>query len=134
MSDDTVLDFTVAEPKRKKIRINGTSYELADRRDLRLSQYIWLAREGKRAQEVAKRLQGDGDATEISEEEIAGIDRVFDLLDEATMKIVRGLPREIAEQLDLNQKLQILDVFSQAAVEEAEGPRRVEETKKSGNE
>jgi len=102
--EDVLLDITTKR-HRERIAIDGRAYELAAPQDFDLQEYMWLAAQGKRIQELGP---GAYDTVKLAE--------LTNLLDRLLRKIMRTrLPRRVMHRLSNGQKLAILDAFTKAA-------------------
>ena len=103
---DYLLQLSTEEPKRSKIKIDDTEYELSVPEDFELDEFLQLSAAGSKAAMLMK-IQGTNfDPAETGQ--------LTDLLDKVVHSAVRGLPEEVFDQLKLIQKFAIVNVFSDA--------------------
>lgn len=103
---DYLLQLSTETPKRQRIKIDDTEYELSVPEDFELEEFLQLSTAGSKAAMLMK-VQG----TDFDPEETK---QLTGLLDKVVHSAVRGLPEEVFDRLKLIQKFAIVNVFSEA--------------------
>jgi hypothetical protein len=98
--ENVVLDLSTETPDRPVIRIDGKDYHLAIADDFTFAEFTWLAREGSKF--------GDLWAAENTNGELEK------QLDKLCRMAFHDIPDEVYEKLNDGQKLQVLNVFTEA--------------------
>ena len=102
---EPLLDFSLIEPERPFIRIDGTNYELAMPEDFGIIERARLEKLQRRAAELHQRVE------DLSEEDAAELVRVVEQL---VALVVPTMPADVRSRLRDLHKLRIIEVFLRA--------------------
>ncbi len=102
--DNVLLDLSTKRD-RPKISIDGKMYELYTTQDHSMVVIAEMQKAGEEAQALAEK-------TDITREDRKRLDV---LIDGSIKRIVRGIKKRVLNKLSYAQKIQIIQVFTQAA-------------------
>ena len=102
--DKALLNLSTKR-ERPKISIDGKMYELYTTQDHSITVITDMQKEGEEAHALAEK-------TDITKEDRKRLD---ELIDNSVKRIVRGIKKRVLNKLSYAQKIQIIQVFTQAA-------------------
>jgi hypothetical protein len=105
-AESPILELSTLEPIRSKIKIDAKLYELARPSDFGLRDQHWLS---SRATKIFEAL-GEED---LSDGQLVVLEST---LDEYIRKLVHKVTAAVVSKLSLAQKIEIINVFTAAAV------------------
>lgn len=111
--DNILLDLTTKRD-RSKILIDGKMYEIYTREDYSIT----VITEMQKAAEAAKAI---ADKPETTKEDLK---QIAEMIDDSVKRIVRGIRKRVLKKLSFSQKMEIIQVFSKAAVGVEKSRRR----------
>lgn len=109
-----ILDLSTQKPERNHITVDGVDYELAVMDDLAFKDSAFMSYVGRKAQGVEK--------IETWTDEFG--DELEEMIYKAGKIILPDMPDEVYNRLTDNQRLRVIQVFSEAEQPTQEAPQK----------
>ena len=111
--DNILLDLNTKRD-RPKIKIDDEMYELYTMQDHSPSVVAKMEKAGLKAQKISK----NNSITRAERKKLES------MINDSIKLIVRNIPESIINKLDYQQKIQIIEVFTEAVVKKSPSPQR----------